>query len=203
MESLPADLDTSRVPGSLRSATEAGGHIPGTTKRLTQHVLRNRQIQLLMLIFRPYMAAVATLSTDTQEAATASVPIELLDGARFHATHAAQYIEKQPKQLERHYGAWLLARNIWTSALSLLATLNTPILIRHIEYKDKDLSIDGQAPEQFRARALRAATKAHELIQQWRHESKGLAFCADQLYSLLLNKQRKVETPESMGGPIA
>lgn len=195
METLPPDASDDLTSVALRSPGLQNSPLEST--RIAMHrVLRNRKGQLLMLIFRPYMAVLAK-QHPTDGDFTMPVSVTLLGGAKRYVYHAINFLEQQPEHLERHYGVWLLARNIWSCALSLITVLHMDVLIEFLISQEVDPTSRAAALEGLQGTILSAVASAAKLLQQWGRESPSLAFCAEQIDCLLLNEkcQRNMTEP--------
>ncbi|KAL6357234.1 hypothetical protein LRP88_07392 [Fusarium phalaenopsidis] len=198
MGSLPADFQALPQPTPDDSRTEEDFFVL-LTKQRTQKILRNRQGQLLMLVFRPFLAALADAESEP-EASYRSTIRPLLDGTKKYLYHAMTFLTQQAKEPERHYGCWLLARNIWSTALSLVAAGHIPVVVQHMGEAELEVQQAGHINEAyhtsrhvgnaFYTRALDAAEGACGILRRWENESPSLSFCADQLWALILDLQR-------------
>ncbi|KAF5236275.1 hypothetical protein FAUST_6623 [Fusarium austroamericanum] len=204
MSSLPADF---RGTPQLRSE-----HSPATAFNLEQaikqrirKVLVDRQGQLLMLVFRPFLSALADAEHDIDEpmAGNDDSKNPLLKGTARYLHFAMKFLVQQNEQPVRHYGCWLLARNIWSTALSLIAACHIPAVVRYMASEetisqsiDSGMSLSPMSHESFVSnlsrgtfvqKALDACQDAHRLLKLWEGESKSLSFCADQLWTLIVD----------------
>ncbi|EWZ80994.1 hypothetical protein FOWG_14996 [Fusarium oxysporum f. sp. lycopersici MN25] len=199
MSSLPADL---RVASQLSSDFS-----PGTIETLEQSikqrmrkVLVDRQGQLMMLVFRPFLAALADARSDTNESGASADA--LLKGTAKFLYYAMKFLHQQSEQPVRHYGCWLLARNIWSAALSLIAACHLPDVVRYMDAGDPETqNYDSTSPMsqgsampsitggQFSQKALDSCQDAYRQLRLWDKESASLSFCADQLWALIVDAQ--------------
>ncbi|KAK2688956.1 hypothetical protein QWA68_012522 [Fusarium oxysporum] len=197
MSSLPADL---RVASQLSSDFS-----PGTIETLEQSikqrmrkVLVDRQGQLLMLVFRPFLAALADSHYNANESGASTDT--LLKGTAKYLYYAMRFLLQQSQQPVRHYGCWLLARNIWSAALSLIAACHLPDVVRYMDTADPGIqNFDSTSPiskesampsiwgGQFCQKALDACQDAYRQLRLWDKESASLSFCADQLWALIVD----------------
>ncbi|KAH7229840.1 hypothetical protein BKA60DRAFT_37238 [Fusarium oxysporum] len=197
MSSLPADL---RVASQLSSDFS-----PGTIETLEQSikqrmrkVLVDRQGQLLMLVFRPFLAALADSHYNANESGASTDT--LLKGTAKYLYYAMKFLRQQSQQPVRHYGCWLLARNIWSAALSLIAACHLPDVVRYMDTADPGIqNFDSTSPiskesampsiwgGQFCQKALDACQDAYRQLRLWDKESASLSFCADQLWAFIVD----------------
>ncbi|KAL6415606.1 hypothetical protein AUP68_02171 [Ilyonectria robusta] len=192
--------------GNLQSTPDESPIAPDalaiSTKQRMQKDLRNRQGQLLMLVFRPFLATLAdgNYKSPNNEDQTTTM-MHLLEGTSRYLHHAIDFLHQQQTPVERHYGCWLLARNIWSAALSLLVACHTPTVLHHMEEaerkKNHDANRETDSSAQLRneggvfyQKAVDAAEGACTMLRQWEHESRSLKFCADLLFSLVLDARR-------------
>jgi len=171
-------------------------------------VLVDRQGQLLMLVFRPFLAAIANDSYQTDE--SMNVNESLLKGAAKYVHYAMKFLVQQHEQPVRHYGCWLLARNVWSTALSLIAACHVPALVARMNLEemaspntdsimlDSPMSHGSFAASvyggSFCQKALEACQDAHRLLRLWDGESPSLSFCSDQLWALIIDAQWGINT---------
>ncbi|EXL91302.1 hypothetical protein FOIG_15576 [Fusarium odoratissimum NRRL 54006] len=199
MSSLPADLRAaSQLPLDMS---------PGTVETLEQSikfrmrkVLADRQGQLLMLVFRPFLSALADTTNDTlvngfnQDA--------LKKGTAKYLYYAMKFLHQQTEQPVRHYGCWLLARNVWSAAISLIAACYLPNVIRYMDSSEPEtqnsdiaspMSQGSVMPNifggSFSRHALDACQHAYRQLRLWDKESASLSFCEDQLWALIVDAQ--------------
>lgn len=174
-------------------------------KQRIRKVLVDRQGQLLMLVFRPFLSALADAEHDTDEPMTGNDDSKnpLLKGTARYLHFAIKFLVQQNEQPVRHYGCWLLARNIWSTALSLIAACHIPAVVRYMASEeiisqsiDSGMSLSPMSHESFVSnlsrgtfvqKALDACQDAHRLLKLWEGESKSLSFCADQLWTLIVD----------------
>ncbi|CAG7557406.1 unnamed protein product [Fusarium equiseti] len=197
MSSLPADLRASSQPFETSPATAY--NLEQSIKQRMRKVLVDRQGQLLMLVFRPFLAALA----ESDESVTTSE--SLLKGAARYVHYAMKFLIQQNEQPVRHYGCWLLARNIWSTALSLIAACHIPAVVVRIDTGEMaspntdSVMLDSPMSHgsfgasvsggPFRQKALEACQDAHQLLRLWDGESPSLSFCSDQLWALIVDAQ--------------
>lgn len=199
MSSLPADL---RFASQLSSEFS-----PGTIETLEQSikhrmrkVLVDRQGQLMMLVFRPFLAALADAHSDTNE--PDAHPDALLKGAAKYLHYTIKFLHQQSEQPVRHYGCWLLARNVWSAAVSLIAACYLPNVIHHMDSSEPEIqNSDIASPMSqgsvmptvfggtFSRCALDACQHAYQQLRLWDKESASLSYCADQLWALIVDAQ--------------
>ncbi|RGP78807.1 acid protease [Fusarium longipes] len=200
MSSLPADFR------SASTFPQAAAHsLDQSIKQRMRKILFDRQGQLLMLVFRPFLAALADTgyNDDDLMPGNTDTPGPLLKGTERYLQFALNFLVKQTDQPVRHYGCWLLARNIWSTALSLIAACHIPGVISHMELRETEsqnldsamstspMSYESFVPSASRSsfyhKALDACEDAHRLLRVWDGESKSLSFCADQLWALIVD----------------
>ncbi|CCT66576.1 uncharacterized protein FFB20_14638 [Fusarium fujikuroi] len=199
MSSLPADL---RFASQLSSEFS-----PGTIETLEQSfkhrmrkVLVDRQGQLMMLVFRPFLAALADAHSDTNE--PDAHPDALLKGTAKYLHYTIKFLHQQSEQPVRHYGCWLLARNVWSAAVSLIAACYLPNVIHHMDSSEPEIqNSDIASPMSqgsvmptvfggtFSRCALDACQHAYQQLRLWDKESASLSYCADQLWALIVDAQ--------------
>lgn len=154
--------------------------------------LWNRQCQLRLLIFRPFIAVLAQHHNAHIPPQPLSV---LLDGARRYLAYSVEFFNSQSLQPERHYGSWLLCRNLWTTALTILAACNTPALFSRMSsvggIDSPAASSDGsQDTICSYSDALSAVGVARTIMSYWVHESPSLAASLN-LLVVLVTKTRE------------
>lgn len=156
-----------------------------------------------MLVFRPFLATLADgnyKSPDKEDIQTTTM-MPLLEGTSKYLHYAIDFLHQQQTHVERHYGCWLLARNIWSAALSLLVACHTPTVLHYMEEAERKKNHDangeahssaqqGTSGGLFYEAAVDAAEDACTMLRQWEHESRSLKFCADLLFSLVLDARR-------------
>ncbi|KAF5581874.1 ankyrin repeat-containing protein [Fusarium pseudoanthophilum] len=199
MSSLPADL---RVASQLSSEFS-----PGTIETLEQSikhrmrkVLVDRQGQLMMLVFRPFLAALADTDSNTNE--SGAYPDSLLKGTAKYLYYTMKFLHQQSEQPVRHYGCWLLARNVWSAAISLIAACHLPNVISYMDSSEPEIQTPDIASPMsqgsvmptifggsFSQHALEACQHAYHQLRLWDKESASLSFCADQLWALIVDAQ--------------
>lgn len=205
MSSLPPDLQaTSQLASEGSPATE--NTLEDTIKQTMRKVLSDRKGQLLMLVFRPFLAAIADSSHEVNrpDGHGLSNTDPLLKGTVKYLHHALNFLPQQREPPVRHYGCWLLARNIWSTALSLVAACYLPDVICHLNgdglgnqsfespmeaspvMYGTPVAITGDS---FSQSALDACQGACRLLRCWDKESPSLSFCADQLWALVVDAQ--------------
>ncbi|CEI70476.1 unnamed protein product [Fusarium venenatum] len=203
MSSLPADFrGTSQLLSENSLATAF--NLEQAIKQRMRKVLVDRQGQLLMLVFRPFLAALADTEPDTNRSMTGNDDSALLKGTARYLYFAIRFLVQQNEQPVRHYGCWLLARNIWSTALSLIAACYIPAVVRYMDSEDmNDQSIDSVmslspmfhgsfavvSQGTFVQKSLAACKDAYRLLKLWDGESKSLSFCASQLSTLIAETQ--------------
>jgi hypothetical protein len=206
MSSLPPDLQAASQLASEGSPV-AASTLEDTIKQTMRKVLSDRKGQLLMLVFRPFLAAIADVSHETNrpEGQGLSNTDPILRGTVKYLYHALDFLSQQREQPVRHYGCWLLARNIWSAALSLVAACYLPDVVCHLDggelgnqsfgspmeaspiaYGTPVIRITGDS---FTQSALDACQGACRLLRCWDNESPSLSFCADQLWALVVDAQ--------------
>ena len=201
MSSLPEDLRVASrvVETSLATAAD----LEQATKQNMRKFLADRQGQLLMLVFRPFLAALANDNYQPDE--SVNVNESMLKGAAKHVHYAMKFLAQQYQQTTRHYGCWLLARNIWSAALSLIAACHIPAVVSRMDLGemgspntdsvmlDSPMSHGSFAASVygglFCQKALEACQEAHRLLRLWDGESPSLSFCSDQLWALIVDTQ--------------
>ncbi|KAF5700298.1 hypothetical protein FMUND_14382 [Fusarium mundagurra] len=199
MSSLPADL---RVASQLSSEFS-----PGTIETLEQSikqrmrkVLVDRQGQLMMLVFRPFLAALADAHSDKNELGASADA--LLKGTAKYLYYTMKFLHQQSEQPVRHYGCWLLARNVWSAAISLIAACHLPDVIRYMDSSEPEIQTPDIASPMsqgsfmptifggsFSRHAMDACQHAYHQLRLWDKESASLSFCADQLWALIVDAQ--------------
>ncbi|KAH7267812.1 uncharacterized protein BKA55DRAFT_556610 [Fusarium redolens] len=198
----------SSLPADLRAASQLSSDFsPGTIETLEQSikqrmrkVLVDRQGQLMMLVFRPFLAALADAHYDTSQSGANTDA--LLKGTVKYLYYAMKFLHQQSEQPVRHYGCWLLARNIWSAALSLIAACHLPDVVHYMDVGELEIqNFDSACPTlqgsampniyggQFSQNALDACQDAYRQLRLWDKESASLSFCADQLWALIVDAQ--------------
>lgn len=192
MDSLPEDfqgehLNTGGEPQYPVAMSPESVHGTRQAKLSMRTVLRNRMWQIQMLIYRPFLAAVCDHENTIP-------PQALINGALKCLTYSTSFLLEQPKDVVRHYGSWLLARNAWTAGLSCVAALNEPHLHRYIgkagfatgervpSTHDEPASaapgiIAEHAFPYDQEEVISAVERACYILQQWGPESRSLAGC--------------------------
>ncbi|KAH7304079.1 hypothetical protein B0I35DRAFT_445849 [Stachybotrys elegans] len=199
--SLPENFRITLQQAQATDTSLANTHPQGLTKYLW-----NRECQLRLITFRPFIALLSELPT-TEGIHEYQIHV-LLDGAKIYLKHALQFIHSQDKKPERHYGTWLFGRNMWTVALTILSACNTQILWERMEpgpntpgmqmspssgladNSESPMS-EGRAPICSYPDAISAVEKALEIIGHWVQESSSLHACAE-LLSILLRRTREL-----------
>jgi hypothetical protein len=166
--------------------------------------LWNRECQLRLITFRPFISLLAQqLPRDGLHEYQLRI---LYDGARRYLTHALQFIYSQARSPERHYGTWLLARNLFTVALTILSACNTPLLLERMDHTPRtpsgmpnwQASPTGSGDMESPASegtvcsyhdALFAVDKALDIMRHWAGESPSIDVCVEML-SMLLARTR-------------
>ncbi|KAH7369202.1 hypothetical protein B0T11DRAFT_71532 [Plectosphaerella cucumerina] len=198
--SLPAEFKANHAwsPASAISPTTS---VESVHQAMSKY-LWNRQCQIRLIVFRPFVAVLAQHQSDVIPSRILRV---LLDGARKYLAFSVEFFNSQSPHPERHYGTWLLCRNLWTTALTLLAACNTPVLFRHMSTANNsdgsgspespmstfNPASDGAAePMCSYSDALSAVGVARTIMGFWVQENPSLAACLD-LLSVLLTKTRE------------
>ncbi|KAH7183340.1 uncharacterized protein B0J16DRAFT_322077 [Fusarium flagelliforme] len=201
MSSLPEDLRAASQP--FESSLATASDLEQSTKQRMRKVLIDRQGQLLMLVFRPFLAALANDNYQPDE--SINVNESLLKGGAKYVHYAMKFLAQQYEQPVRHYGCWLLARNIWSTVLSLIAACHIPAVVNRMDLGemaspntdsimlDSPMSHGSFASSvyggPFCQKALEACQEAHRLLRLWDGESPSLSFCSDQLWALIADAQ--------------
>lgn len=166
--------------------------------------LWNRQCQLRLLVFRPFVAILAQHHNSHIPSERLNV---LVDGARRYLGYSIQFFNSQSLQPERHYGSWLLCRNLWTTALTMLAACNTPALFHRmsshgsmgspVAFRSESVNDTHPSPSEASqdsicaySDVLSGVSVAMTIMGYWIHESPSLAACLN-LLTVLLTKTRE------------
>ncbi|KFA81926.1 hypothetical protein S40288_06901 [Stachybotrys chartarum IBT 40288] len=203
--SLPENFKTSVQLLANNTASSPLPAFADINPQAMSKYLWNRECQLRLITFRPFISLLAQLPTDgiVQE----HQQRVLLRGAKTYLTHALQFIHSQSPSPERHYGTWLFGRNLWTVALTILSACNTPMLYERMDYgagtPNEHTSPGGSTQMMVSpisdvkgslclyGDAIMAVEKALDMIGNWKHESASLEACA-QLLSALLARTRQL-----------
>lgn len=197
VHSLPVNFQPIASPTLSQRSLEQEPISTDTVEMRT--ALRNRMRQLQMLIYRPYVALLA--QEDESTLTPSDLPI-LLRGSFKCLGFTVEFLRGQPEQVERHYGGWLLSRNIWSASLILTVACNVPAILENLnldigsstQHASHDLvSTPGTdicriftIPE-----AILTAERACLTISKWSCENENLAICAKILASLLAETRRQ------------
>ncbi|PVH98506.1 hypothetical protein DM02DRAFT_45887 [Periconia macrospinosa] len=154
-------------------------------------ILLNRKTQLHMLVFRPFLEFFAGKQLEVL-ILPASQREHLLFGAQKCITYTLRFLQRQPRLAERHYGSWLLARNVWSGGLTLVAACNTPTVLKHLSSVPTAMEVNASS-ESYQlsySNMMSTGELACSLLRQWEHESPSLSHCATILSSLIIETRR-------------
>lgn len=198
--SLPSEFKATQY-WSPASATTPTTSVETVHQAMSKY-LWNRQCQIRLILFRPFVAVLAQHQSDIVPSRILHV---LLKGARKYLAFSVEFFNSQSPNPERHYGTWLLCRNLWTTALTVLAACNTPVLFRQMSTANNEdgsgspespasahhTASDG-APEPMcsYSDALSAVGVARSIMGFWVQENPSVAACLD-LLNVLLTKTRE------------
>lgn len=154
----------------------------------------------MMLVFRPFLAALADTHSDKNDSSAS--PDALFKGTAKYLYYTMKFLHQQSEQPVRHYGCWLLARNVWSAAISLIAACHLPDVVRYMDSSEPEIQTPDIATPMsqgsvmspisggsFSRHALDACQHAYHQLRLWDKESASLSFCADQLWTLIVDAQ--------------
>lgn len=209
IETLPPGLRSISPSATPLTSAPLLAESPGTLEGRTWQYLRNRRYQLLMLLYRPFLSAVVQNPSELERLLQSDTPKSdiILRGVSRCIVFSLTFLQAQAGEPHRHYGSWLLARNIWSATLTMIAAVSTPVLCHALDnlrdsYGAVATSTWGQSHPLVAAdlpgdafdlaSVLTVCKCAITSLEYWRFESPSLSEAACLLYLIMVRLQAKL-----------